>query len=169
VAAFQSTCDHSRSHSSCDQHERGIALTLGLGLAALPGCPDKLLDLVGCQVFALAQVGIDRPQPHCPVLCVGAPSRSLALAYILLSPVELIVAIVNLFRSIVQRNIESLLGPALNVYCVDGNPTQSNNCSVDIEKTHTSAGWRTSGGFSLSLSGGQKLLATHRGRSSQQR
>jgi len=41
---------------------------LGIGLAALPGGLDELLDLVGCQVFALAQVGIDRSEWHCPVL-----------------------------------------------------------------------------------------------------
>ena len=37
-------------------------------LAALPGRLDELLDLVGCQVFALAQLGIDRSEWHCPVL-----------------------------------------------------------------------------------------------------
>ena len=43
-------------------------MALGFGLAALAGGLDKLLDLVGCQVFALAQVGIDQPDWHCPVL-----------------------------------------------------------------------------------------------------
>jgi len=64
------------------------ALALGVSLAALPGRLDELLDLVGCQVFALAQVGIDRPEWHCPVLCVGATRLSLAFACILLSPIK---------------------------------------------------------------------------------
>jgi hypothetical protein len=50
---------------------------------------------------------------------VGATSRSLALACILLPPVELIV-LTNNFRSInpvKSGKIESLLGPGLSVYC----------------------------------------------------
>ena len=46
----------------------GTALGLGLGFAAPLGGLDQPLDLVRCQVFALAQVGIDRPEWHCPVL-----------------------------------------------------------------------------------------------------
>src|SRR6516165_2151427 len=80
----------SKSMPISDQHEGGIALALGVRLAALPGGLDELLDLVGYQVFALAQVGVDRSDWHCPVLCVGATSRSLAFACILLPPMELI-------------------------------------------------------------------------------
>jgi hypothetical protein len=51
-----------------DQHERAVALALSVSLAALPGDLDELLDLMRRQVLTLAQVGIDRPQWHCPVL-----------------------------------------------------------------------------------------------------
>jgi len=37
-------------------------------VAGLAGRLDQLLDLVRRQVLALAQVGIDRPERHCPVL-----------------------------------------------------------------------------------------------------
>ena len=57
-----------------DQHQGGITLALVIGLAVLPGGLDELLDLVGCQVFALAQVGIDRPEWastfDCPIIVV---------------------------------------------------------------------------------------------------
>ena len=103
-----------------DQDQGGIALALGIGLAALPRGLEELLDLVGCQVFALAQVGIDRAERHCPVLCVGATSLSLAFASILLPPLQFIYPIMNIYRSIdqrIRRNFDSFSGPVLNLYC----------------------------------------------------
>jgi len=67
----------------------GTALGLGLGFAAPLGGLDQPLDLVRCQVFALAQIGVGRSAWRCPVL-VGATSLSFALACILLPPMELI-------------------------------------------------------------------------------
>jgi hypothetical protein len=83
-----------------DQHQGGIALALGVGLAALPGGLDKLLDLVRRQVLTLAQVGIDRPDWHCPVLVCWRHEPELGFSLHLLPPVEFIVLTIRIFRSI---------------------------------------------------------------------
>src|SRR3974390_2097551 len=103
-----------------DQHEGGIALGLSVGLAALPGGLDQLLDLVRCQVFALAQIGVGRSAGHCPVLVCwrDQPELRFCLHFAASSGIDCPECPFPVNQSDeIGRNIESLSGPALNVYC----------------------------------------------------